>query len=97
MSLQTEGSALTLLKAFLSADLEQRDAEKALSFLSRDIWWYGTGADEDVRGIAEAGQYFQRKMESAPFAYQVEYLSCVDQTQADGTGAAHVKLSLIHI
>ncbi|MGI5973601.1 MAG: ATP-binding protein [Oscillospiraceae bacterium] len=91
MSLQTVGSALTLLKAFLSADLEQRDAEKALSFLSRDIWWYGTGADEDVHGIAEAEQYFQREMESAPSAYQVEYLSCVDQTQADGTGAAHVK------
>lgn len=95
MKIQGEGVALKTLKAFLQADLVQRDEEKGLSFLSRDIQWYGTAEGEDVSGIEEARTYLQKEIMLSPGAYSIEYLSSSEQNPNEEYGTAHVKCRIV--
>ena len=89
--MDNQQTTLELIKAFLLADLVERDAQKALSFLSPDICWFGTGVEEDVHGIEQAKAYFDGEIALSPAAYQVVFLESNDQTRLDGTGAAQIK------
>ena len=93
-SMNESKSVLLLLEDFLKAYLVERDAERSLSFLSRDISWYGTGENEDVQGLEQARQFFENELKVTPEAFQMKLVHRLDQSLPDGTGIAHVKCQI---
>lgn len=91
MMKQPPQSALSVLLEFLSADLVHRDADRALALLSADVWWYGTGDEEDVHNAQEAKRYLESEIQAHREPYQLEYLEQHDQTRQNGGGVAYVK------
>ena len=73
MKVHTE-SVLQLAKNFCEADFVKRDVEATLALCSKNIIWFGTGANEDVHGWDEARSYLLQEMLLDPESYKVEYM-----------------------
>lgn len=85
---------LQLLKQFCAYDYEQRDCEKALTLLSRDIRWFGTSDYEDVCGRDAARTYITKEIAALPTPYEITLEDEGYVPIAPGAGTAFLKLTM---
>ena len=87
-------NALQLLLTFCRCDFVERNCEKALSVLSKDICWFGTSEHEDVRGIANARAYIRQEIDTMPTPYQMTIHDTFYVPLSDNCGEAFLKMDL---
>ena len=85
---------LQLAKLFCEADFVKRDAQAAVALCAKNITWFGTGANEDIRGLEQARDYIANEIAENPAPYSMEYLSEQEQIIAAPVGVAMLKLKI---
>ena len=55
-------SSIELIQAFCSAQLVERDLDKAVSLLSEEIMWFGTADGEDLYGLQASADYLRQEI-----------------------------------
>ncbi len=85
-------TALDLLKQLFISQFVERDAEKSLSFCSRNIHWFGTAEDEDVHDFAEAAEYIHKEIQASPEPYSIEFIDESGQALSGGCSVAQLRL-----
>jgi signal transduction histidine kinase len=86
--------ALALVKEFCTSDFVMRDAEKALSFLTKDIHWFGTSDNEDVSNIEDARQYIEDEMNNISSPYQMDFQEESSVTIDQNAEVAYLRIRL---
>ncbi|MDD3164343.1 MAG: PAS domain-containing protein, partial [Oscillospiraceae bacterium] len=87
-------NTLDLLKCFCRYDFEERDCEKAVSLLAKDICWFGTSDFEDVYSIDAAKAYIMSEIKALPAAYKITVFSERYMPSGSSSGVAFLKMAL---
>ncbi len=87
-------SPLSALQSFCLAHLEQRDVEKALTFVTDDITWFGTGAFEVVHNKDDARRLLQEEIDSMPAGYTIEFVDMSQRMLTQEAGSVFGRLLL---
>ena len=86
--------ALALVQEFCTSDFVMRDAEKSLSFLTKDIHWFGTSDNEDVSNIEDARQYIEDEMNNISSPYQMDFQEESSVTIDQNAEVAYLRIRL---
>lgn len=94
MSNNNHSRVIEITKALLTAQMIERDSEKAVSYLSEDVFWFGTGNEEEICSKSEAYKYFETEKAKALGSFNIEYINEGQKTLANNSGIANFNLKV---
>ncbi|EHO78033.1 ATP-binding protein [Fusobacterium ulcerans] len=87
-------SSLYLLKQFCISNYVECNADKALSYLSKNIHWFGISATEDIHNFQEAEKFIKQEILQLSEPYKIEFLEEDEKIISTDFGTSTIKIHL---
>lgn len=82
---------LAVLKKFCQANFAERNPEKAVDYLAKDVLWLGMGIGEEAYGSDDVLAYLLADVQDNPEPYQLEYIG--EYSVEDGSALLKIMLT----